>query len=73
MKERPLLSNRPLRRLEICKYWGISDRTFAKLRESGQIPDPDRRIGSIDMWDFSIVENMFKIDKNEKGQSDATA
>jgi hypothetical protein len=51
-----------MRRLEICKLFDISARTFDRQRAEGKVPPPDHRIGRIDMWSPELVEAMFRIE-----------
>jgi predicted DNA-binding transcriptional regulator AlpA len=46
------------RRSELCKYLGISERTFDRMRESGAFPPPDMRVGNgrVLLWLMSTLE-----------------
>ena len=46
------------RRKEICKYLGISERTFDRMREAGVFPPPDLRLGTrVLLWLPATVED----------------
>jgi hypothetical protein len=45
---------------EICELFGISGRTFDRLRAAGSIPKPDRWVGNIQMWSHEVVSGLFR-------------
>jgi hypothetical protein len=60
------------RRLEACRYWDISPRTWDRLRAAGIIPDPDIRIGSIKMWSHAVVSGLFRVESQKQTRSTRT-
>jgi hypothetical protein len=60
------VSEQPSNRLaykksEICELFGISGRTFDRLRAAGSIPKPDRWAGNnIQMWSHEVVNGLFR-------------
>jgi predicted DNA-binding transcriptional regulator AlpA len=55
----PTQVRRGYRRLEICEQWGVSTRTFDRLRAAGQIPPPDVKIGRLMLWSAETVARLF--------------